>query len=114
VSAAVRYLRNVVTLALDEERCTGCLRCLEVCPRAVLARAAKRVAIVDRDACIECGACARNCSAGAISVQAGVGCAAAVVGGWLRGSRPSCGCGGSAAAEDGCGSSAREGGCGGS
>ncbi len=103
MSAAVRYLRNVVTLALDEERCTGCLRCLEVCPRAVLARAGKRVAIVDRDACIECGACAVNCSAGAISVRSGVGCAAAVVGGWLRRRQPACG-DGPAAAGGCCGS----------
>ncbi len=28
---------------------------------------------------MECGACARNCEPGAIQVQAGVGCAAAVI-----------------------------------
>ena len=26
------YLKNVVTLQLDQEKCTGCGTCLEVCP----------------------------------------------------------------------------------
>ena len=30
------YLKNVVTLQLDPEKCTGCGTCLEVCPRQVL------------------------------------------------------------------------------
>ena len=36
-----------------------------------------RAVLTDRGACIECGACARNCEAEAISVRAGVGCAGA-------------------------------------
>jgi ferredoxin len=39
-----------------------------------------RITVADPDACMECGACATNCPTGAISVQAGVGCAAAVIG----------------------------------
>jgi ferredoxin len=38
---------------------------------------------VDRDACMECGACARNCPVAALRVRAGVGCAAAVINGAL-------------------------------
>ncbi len=30
------YLKDVVTLALDEEKCVGCGMCLIVCPHAVL------------------------------------------------------------------------------
>ena len=30
------YLQNVVTLQLDQEKCTGCGMCLIVCPHAVL------------------------------------------------------------------------------
>jgi len=30
------YLRDVVTLALDQEKCVGCGMCLMVCPQAVL------------------------------------------------------------------------------
>ncbi|MGD0917708.1 MAG: 4Fe-4S binding protein, partial [Thermodesulfobacteriota bacterium] len=30
------YLKNVVSLKLDQERCAGCGVCLSVCPHAVL------------------------------------------------------------------------------
>ena len=35
----------------------------------------EKVKIVDLDSCMECGACALNCSAEAITVTPGVGCA---------------------------------------
>lgn len=86
------YLKDVVTLEVDRDRCTGCGMCLEVCPHAVLAMDDRRVRIRNRDACMECGACARNCPVGAVSVEAGVGCAAAVINGLLNRQSPSCGC----------------------
>jgi len=73
------YLKDVVTLRLDQKKCTGCGMCLLVCPRAVLSLNDSKVDIVNRDACMECGACARNCSVNAFSVRPGVGCAAAVI-----------------------------------
>jgi len=87
-----RYLSNVTTLALDIEKCIGCGKCAEVCPHGVFSIIANRALIVDRDACMECGACALNCSANAIEVNAGVGCAAAIITGWFTGSEPSCDC----------------------
>ncbi len=78
------YLRNVVTLTLDEEKCNGCRVCESVCPHGVMQRASKKAKIGDRDACMECGACALNCKAGAISVESGVGCAAAIINGVFR------------------------------
>jgi len=74
-----QYLKNVVTLAVDNQACRGCGQCIEVCPHRVLRLEDKRIAIGDRDACMECGACQRNCAFGAISVRAGVGCAAALL-----------------------------------
>lgn len=73
------YLKNVVTLALNSERCNGCGTCLSVCPRDVLIRSNGKVEVAQRDACIECGACQRNCPQGALTVRSGVGCAAAVI-----------------------------------
>lgn len=86
----MRYLKNVATLRLDPSKCTGCLRCLDVCPHAVLAASDGKAAIADRDACMECGACSRNCPSGALSVQAGVGCAYAVARGGSCDCSPDC------------------------
>ncbi len=86
-----QYLKNVVTLDLDEKKCIGCGMCLEVCPHRVFKMESERAKIQNRDGCMECGACARNCPASAISVRAGVGCAAAIVMGKLSGREPCCG-----------------------
>jgi NAD-dependent dihydropyrimidine dehydrogenase PreA subunit len=79
-----RYLTKVATLQLAVERCTGCRRCVEVCPHGVFTIADGKAQIIDHDACIECGACARNCSAAAIAVDAGVGCASGMINEWLQ------------------------------
>lgn len=88
------YLKNVVTLNLDSGKCIGCGRCFEVCPQRVFAMEKRKAKIADKDHCMECGACAVNCPADAISVRADVGCAAAIIRGWLTGSEPSCDCSG--------------------
>jgi ferredoxin len=86
------YLENVVTLKLDEAKCTGCGTCMEVCPHAVFQMNSRHVEIRNRDACMECGACSRNCPFDAISVKTGVGCAAAVINAMLgRTDQPCCG-----------------------
>ncbi len=89
----MRYLSNVVTLKYNPELCNGCRRCVEVCPHAVFVMNAKKAELVDRDACMECGACAKNCARAAIKVKSGVGCAQAIIQGKLRGTEPTCGCG---------------------
>jgi ferredoxin len=91
----LRYLQNVVTLQLDVAKCIGCGMCAAVCPHGVLEVQEHRARLRDRDACIECGACARNCPVAALAVQAGVGCASAIIHSWLTGAAPSCDCGGS-------------------
>ena len=89
---SMQYLRNVVTLQLDAEKCRGCGMCVEVCPHRIYRLENKKAVIGDRDACMECGACARNCAHEAINVRAGVGCAAAVLAS-RGGKKPvACGC----------------------
>ena len=88
----LNYLKNVATLKLDRGKCSGCGMCVDVCPHAVFRMNGKKAHVADRDACMECGACAVNCPAGAITVRAGVGCAAAIIAGRLKGIEPSCGC----------------------
>ena len=87
----MRYLEDVVTLEFDPSRCNGCGMCVLVCPQAVFAFANGRAVMADRGACIECGACARNCEPQAIRVRAGVGCAAGVLAGLIAETEPTCG-----------------------
>lgn len=91
----MKYLSNVATLQLTPEKCTGCTLCTLVCPHAVFVMQGGKAQITDKDRCMECGACAKNCAFDAITVDAGVGCASAIIYGWLTGSEPSCDCGGS-------------------
>jgi len=72
--------------------------CIQVCPRNVLAIKEKKALIINRDACLECGACAKNCAFNAITGDFGVGCAAAMISGLLRFGDPdkgTCDCEGS-------------------
>lgn len=87
----MHYLKDVVTLSLDETACIGCGLCEIVCPHGVFAVENRTARIVQRDDCIECGACAVNCPVDAISVRAGVGCASGVIKGALRGGDACCG-----------------------
>jgi NAD-dependent dihydropyrimidine dehydrogenase PreA subunit len=98
----MKYLANVATLVLTEERCTGCGVCLDVCPHAVLALRNKKAVVTDQDLCMECGACSMNCPFGALSVDKGVGCAAAFINGFLTGGEPACGCNASADKKNSC------------
>lgn len=90
-----RYLKNVATLKLQPARCIGCGMCTQVCPHGVFTMVGNKVELQDHDACMECGACVLNCPAAALSVKPGVGCAAAIIHGFLTNSEPSCDCSGS-------------------
>ena len=90
----MRYIEDAVTLELDQDKCNGCTVCTMVCPHAVFAMEDGKAIMKDRGACMECGACAINCQAEAISVKTGVGCAAGVINGMLRGTEPTCDCSG--------------------
>ena len=89
---ALRYVEDAVTLQFKPDLCNGCGTCVAICPHAVYAMIDGRASLEDRGACMECGACALNCVPGAISVKPGVGCAQAIINGWLTGGEPSCDC----------------------
>jgi NAD-dependent dihydropyrimidine dehydrogenase PreA subunit len=88
----MRYIPDVVTLEYDAERCTGCRQCVAVCPQGVFEMEGKKAVVVDKNACMECGACSLNCAGQAIEMSPGVGCAAAIINSWVTGGEPSCGC----------------------
>ena len=90
----LKYLKNVVSLEINRDKCTGCKTCMEVCPHHVLDIRNGKVEMIHRDSCMECGACSKNCPFGAIEVNPGVGCAVAIIKGFLTGTEPTCDCGG--------------------
>jgi NAD-dependent dihydropyrimidine dehydrogenase PreA subunit len=79
------YLIN--TLRYDPELCIGCEMCAIVCPHGVFALNGRVARLVRSEACMECGACQVNCPTGAITVDSGVGCAAAMFRAALTGKR---------------------------
>lgn len=87
-----RYMKDVVSLDFNRDRCTGCGMCSIVCPHGVFVEDNGTATIDDRDACMECGACARNCPTGSITVKTGVGCAMAVINSALGREASSCCC----------------------
>ena len=81
------------TLRYQPELCIGCEMCAIVCPHAVFALNGRVAELAHPAACMECGACQGNCPTGAIVVDSGVGCAAAMIYAALRGGKEvSCGC----------------------
>ncbi len=88
----LQYLRNVTTLKQFTEKCTDCRMCINVCPHNVFEEKEKKVRIAQKDNCMECGACMKNCAYGALFVKSGVGCASAVIYGKLKKTEPVCSC----------------------
>ena len=102
------YTKN--TLEYYPAKCVGCGMCWTVCPHAVFSHEARPTSnplvknrmvatLVNKEACMECGACQLNCPTEAIKVQSGVGCASAMIHAALTGGSETCGDGGC-----GCGS----------
>jgi NAD-dependent dihydropyrimidine dehydrogenase PreA subunit len=79
------------TLQFRPGKCVNCGRCSEVCPHGVFEAGEKKARMANPDRCMECGACQVNCPTGAISVDSGVGCAAAMIKAAFTGKEPTCG-----------------------
>lgn len=82
------------TLEYNAKKCTGCEMCTIVCPMRIFKMRGKKAYPDTKEKCIECGACMRNCAYGAIKVDAGPGCAAAVLASNFKGkgAKATCDC----------------------
>lgn len=55
-----------MAVIVDQEKCTGCGTCEEVCPvEAINVESDK--AVVDEETCVDCGSCIEECQEKAIS-----------------------------------------------
>ncbi len=88
----MKATRHANTLEYQPSLCTNCGMCSAVCPHGVFTAGKKSAELAKKEACMECGACRGNCPAGAIQVESGVGCAAAMIYAALTG-RPEAVCG---------------------
>lgn len=57
---------ELIEYSIDEENCTGCGRCLKVCPQEAITGKKKEVHILDKEKCIKCGSCYEVCKFDAV------------------------------------------------
>lgn len=79
----MEYIKNIAKIEIDEDKCTGCCICTNVCPHGVINIFEGKAVLAYKDRCIECGACDLNCPFSAIKVESGVGCASALINTWI-------------------------------
>lgn len=58
----------MVEIKIDEEKCTGCGTCVDICPVAVLEIQDEKSKVVNLDECLVCRACEVQCTEAAIEI----------------------------------------------
>ena len=56
-----------MAVKIDLEKCTGCSKCVEVCPVNAIKIENKKAVV--NDECVECAACVNECPTEAISLD---------------------------------------------
>ncbi|MCK4759882.1 MAG: NADH-quinone oxidoreductase subunit NuoF [Candidatus Aminicenantes bacterium] len=61
--------KELITYSILEDKCTGCLACIKVCPQEAISGELKKVHVLDQEKCIKCGACLEACQFDAIKIK---------------------------------------------
>ncbi len=61
--------KELITYSILEDKCTGCLACIKVCPQEAISGELKKVHVLDQEKCIKCGACFEACQFDAIKIE---------------------------------------------
>ncbi len=61
--------KDLIQYLILEEKCTGCLACLKICPQEAITGELKKVHVINQEKCIKCGACFEACNFDAIIIE---------------------------------------------
>jgi NADH-quinone oxidoreductase subunit F len=61
--------KDLIRYLILEEKCTGCLACLKICPQEAITGELKKIHIINQEKCIKCGACFEACNFDAIIIE---------------------------------------------
>ena len=64
-----RVCRDLITYIIDEEKCTGCLRCVKECPQEAILGERRKPHRILQEKCIKCGICHETCKFEAIKLE---------------------------------------------
>jgi len=64
-----RFCKELISLSIDPEKCTGCGACLKACPVDAIFGEKKIPHQLDQDKCVKCRACYEACTFEAIEVR---------------------------------------------
>jgi len=64
-----KICKNLITISIDPEKCTGCGACLKVCPVDAIMGEKKKPHQLEAEKCVKCRACYEACKFDAVMIQ---------------------------------------------
>ena len=64
-----KVCKNLITISIDPEKCTGCGACLKVCPVDAIMGEKKKPHQLDQSKCVKCRGCYEACKFDAVVIQ---------------------------------------------
>jgi NADP-reducing hydrogenase subunit HndC len=58
--------KNLVAYRIDKDKCIGCTLCARNCPVKAISGEVKTPHTIDPEKCVKCGVCMQNCKFGAV------------------------------------------------